>query len=79
MSYFWIQNYFTFDKKLNGIQPTSLHMKWTPPNTGWIKLDSDEVVSLDGNQATIGGVFRDSSAGWLWGYNTVLGVTRFLK
>ncbi|MBA0596587.1 hypothetical protein Gorai_013402, partial [Gossypium raimondii] len=41
---------------------------WSPPETGWFKLNSDGVVSIIGQSASIGGVLRDSNANWLRGY-----------
>lgn len=35
---------------------------------GWIKLNSDGVVSLSGQHAFIGRILRDSNANWLYGY-----------
>lgn len=35
---------------------------------GWIKLNTDRAVSFDDHHATIGGVLRDDTVNWLWGF-----------
>lgn len=44
-----------------------------PSNRGWIKLNSDGAISLNGQRMVIGGVIRNSEGRWLWSYSMNLG------
>lgn len=79
MSHIWTMSYLEFDNKMKVHPSTNLHSKWSPPNTGWIKLNSDGAVSLDGQFLTIGGVLCDYEGKWLWGYNMNLGSESIFK
>ncbi|KAK5786994.1 hypothetical protein PVK06_041645 [Gossypium arboreum] len=50
---------------------TLLH--WSHPEKGWIKLNTDGVVSSSSSIASIGGVFKDLDANWLCGYSLAFG------
>ncbi|KAH1130512.1 hypothetical protein J1N35_001890 [Gossypium stocksii] len=41
---------------------------WSPSNHGWIKMNSDGAVSMNNDNASIGGLFRDLDSHWLCGY-----------
>ncbi|MBA0780279.1 hypothetical protein Gotri_004397, partial [Gossypium trilobum] len=42
--------------------------RWCPPSHGWIKINTDGVVSRDGNWLAIGGVLRNSFGNWIEGF-----------
>ncbi|MBA0618951.1 hypothetical protein Godav_028210 [Gossypium davidsonii] len=52
-----------------GIQSlaTTLATCWSPPDHGWIKMNSDGVVSMNDDNASIGGLFKDVNDHWLFG------------
>ncbi|MBA0813702.1 hypothetical protein Gohar_027530 [Gossypium harknessii] len=47
-------------------------MNQSVPEIGWVKLNTDDVVSLSSYLATIGGVIRDEDGNWLCGYAMIL-------
>lgn len=79
MGYVWARSYSTLDKKLKEFRPTSSIKQWTPLDTGWVKLNFDGTVPIDGNFAAIGGVLRDFNARWIYGYNMFMGTDSIFK
>ncbi|KAH1056309.1 hypothetical protein J1N35_034374 [Gossypium stocksii] len=64
----WARSYRDLDVKMKPPRTMRILSSWSPPETSWIKLNSDGAVSTIGQSASIGGVLRDSNANWFWGY-----------
>lgn len=47
--------------------------KWEKPKNSWVKLNTDVSVFRDKNQAAIGGMVKDSSGKWVWGFSGSIG------
>ncbi|KAK8677782.1 hypothetical protein V6N13_143305 [Hibiscus sabdariffa] len=47
---------------------------WLRPEEGWIKLNTDGGVEKVEGHATCGGVARDSSSKWQWGFYKYIGI-----
>lgn len=62
------RSYNDFEGKMSLLSNNSRVERWTPPNEGWVKLNVDGAVALDGQQASIRGLLQDSTGTWLWGY-----------
>ncbi|KAK5818693.1 hypothetical protein PVK06_023637 [Gossypium arboreum] len=58
-----------------GPQPnTSILMKyWSPSELIWIKVNTDGTMPFNDDNASIGGVFRDTDGKWLCGYSMRMG------
>lgn len=65
----WAQTYTTMGSSLFQPHPSALSIRQSPPTTGWIKLNIDEMVS---DMGIGGGVFRDVDANWLCGFSMVV-------
>lgn len=48
-------------------------IKWIPPDPGWMKCNVDGACRRDGSEAGCGGVLRDSSGNWIFGFLLNLG------
>ncbi|XP_050238477.2 uncharacterized protein LOC126687968 [Mercurialis annua] len=46
---------------------------WTPPPTHVLKINSDGAVRLPDNKAASGGIARDSTGSWVFGYSRLIG------
>lgn len=57
----------------------SATLTWEAPTERWIKLNSDEAISLHQSNAAIGGVIRDYNGQWLWGYSMSFGKETVFK
>lgn len=53
-------------------------VKWKQSEEGWIKLNSDGACKGDDSQARCGGLFRDSTGNWLYGFTKRLGTCNAL-
>ncbi|KAK5836378.1 hypothetical protein PVK06_012165 [Gossypium arboreum] len=60
-------------------KPMVTTMKWSAPESGWVKLNTNGAVSLNSYSAAIGGVIRDADGNWLSGYLMVLGKDEMFK
>ncbi|KAK8983129.1 hypothetical protein V6N11_057883 [Hibiscus sabdariffa] len=56
-----------------GSQPSIRSLPWRPPNLGWVKANCDAAVDPRNNSAAIGGVIRDSTGSWIFGFTRKLG------
>ncbi|KAF7838897.1 ribonuclease H [Senna tora] len=54
-------------------------IKWTPPEAGWIKCNSDGYHDLYSNMIKCGGVFRDHNGQWITGFHKKLGAGDILQ
>ncbi|KAL4302224.1 hypothetical protein GQ457_10G026540 [Hibiscus cannabinus] len=69
------------DRILSGFQATKstttaklVHPPlWCAPSQGWVTANVDGAVRLDDNATACGGVFRDSTGRWLFGFSRSLG------
>ncbi|MBA0823155.1 hypothetical protein Goarm_019905, partial [Gossypium armourianum] len=59
--------------------PIAIVAHWSVPSGGWVNLNTDGAVSLNGSYAGIGGMFRDVDANWLWGFSMLLGKDTIFK
>ncbi|MBA0557293.1 hypothetical protein Golob_014369 [Gossypium lobatum] len=46
--------------------------RWQPPMADWVKVNVDGSVSRNNPKASVGGVVRGPSGGWLVGFKMVL-------
>ncbi|KAA3481205.1 putative (S)-N-methylcoclaurine 3'-hydroxylase isozyme 2 [Gossypium australe] len=46
---------------------------WSPPERGWIKLNTDGALPSYRSGASIGGMFRDADANWLCRFSLCIG------
>jgi ribonuclease HI len=51
---------------------------WTPPPTGFVKLNIDGSVLRNPGHASSGGLLRDSNGNWIQGFSHFLGITNSL-
>ncbi|XP_050216415.1 uncharacterized protein LOC126667478 [Mercurialis annua] len=57
-----------------GLGPKVEHLiGWDPPPPNWLKLNSDGAVRGPTNRAASGGVARNSSGEWMFGYSRLIG------
>ncbi|KAJ1402685.1 Ribonuclease H domain [Sesbania bispinosa] len=52
---------------------------WSPPHAGWFKFNVDGSLWNGGGAATYGGVLRDSSGTWIFGFSRHIGTTTALR
>ncbi|KAK5844018.1 hypothetical protein PVK06_000153 [Gossypium arboreum] len=45
-----------------------MRSRWSPLERGWMKLNTDAVVSKNDMSASIGGVIRDADATWVYDF-----------
>lgn len=69
----WAKSYGRIDMKMVLEGTRRSHSKWTAPEMGWVKLNSDAAVQTAGQTASIEGVLRDLDANRLRGYSMSLG------
>ncbi|KAK9044021.1 hypothetical protein V6N11_072344 [Hibiscus sabdariffa] len=50
-------------------------IRWQAPQEGWIKINTDAAVAGSDRLATIGGVFRDHTRKWIFGFSRKVGVS----
>ncbi|KAK5812893.1 hypothetical protein PVK06_028337 [Gossypium arboreum] len=60
--YMWAKSYRDLDVQMKSFGILRSLSSWTPPVTGWIKLNSNGAMSNLERKAFIGGVLRDSNA-----------------
>ncbi|KAL4326271.1 hypothetical protein GQ457_11G005490 [Hibiscus cannabinus] len=53
-------------------------IRWQAPQEGWIKINTDAAVAGSDRLATIGGVFRDHTGKWIFGFSRKVGVSTVL-
>ncbi|KAL4386745.1 hypothetical protein GQ457_09G012620 [Hibiscus cannabinus] len=49
-------------------------VEWTPPEQGWVKLNTDGAPHAISGMASCGGVFRDHMGEWILGFSKFIGV-----
>ncbi|KAK9010379.1 hypothetical protein V6N11_036890 [Hibiscus sabdariffa] len=54
-------------------RPSIRVLPWWPPRPGWVKANCDAAVDPRNNSAAIGGVIRDSTGSWIFGFSRKLG------
>ena len=60
-------------RTMNRKQLGHVEVCWNPPSTGWVKLNMDAATNLEANGAGCGGLLRDETRRWIWGFSRPLG------
>ncbi|KAL4369386.1 hypothetical protein GQ457_05G024870 [Hibiscus cannabinus] len=60
------------------INPASTSTPWKKPESGWLCLNVDGVVSLTTGKAMIGGLLRDNAGNFLFGFSKFIGCANSL-
>ncbi|KAA3472860.1 reverse transcriptase [Gossypium australe] len=63
----WIKDAATNKDRLRAT--LVVRIKWCPPNSGWVKINTDGASNNDGNRSATAGVIRDSHGNWVAGSN----------
>ncbi|MBA0712295.1 hypothetical protein Golax_011405 [Gossypium laxum] len=53
--------------------------RWQPPMADWVKVNVDGLVSRNNPKASVGGLVRGPSGGWLVGFKMVLEPTTMMN
>lgn len=75
----WARSYVSWSTASLYMNPTMFGRCWLPLDTGWIKFTTDGARSSNGSNASIGGVFKDSSTKWLCGFSMTVGKDSIFK